>query len=89
MHSIQKDLVHTVEKGRCGNCRKPKEAHVDGACLFDFTQYREETVNDHLDCSCERVIEEDNTVTDGDKVHVDMKIRVKKTIQYMGLTFTV
>jgi hypothetical protein len=89
MHDIQKDLVHTILKGQCANCRKPKEAHVNGACLFDFTEYREETVNDHLNCSCERVITEDDTRADGNVVHVDMTIQSKKQMAWMGLTFTV
>jgi len=40
MPDIQKDLVHTVDPGRCGNCKHPKAAHVDGKCLFEASDYK-------------------------------------------------
>lgn len=88
MSDIQTGLVHTIKRGACFNCKHPKEAHMDGACLFDFTQYREETMNDHEDCACERVIEEPIPDAVG-TVTVNMATKLRKPIQWMGLTFHV
>ena len=91
MHEIQKDLVHVVKKDRCGNCRQVKAVHTaDGACLFDFTMFREENVNDHLDCTCERVVEEGNTtVTPDGKVTVDMTVQDKRLLEFITMSFLV
>jgi len=87
MPDIQKDLVHTVDPSRCGNCKQPVAAHVDGICLFDSTTFRAENVNDHEDCICERIIEEDPTDVKGGKVM--LKITDKKPLSYFSQTFTV
>ena len=73
MHDIQKDLVHTVDPNRCGNCKHPRIAHVDGACMFDFTMFRAESAADHMDCICEVVSEVAAvTVAPDGKVTVDL-----------------
>ncbi len=40
MPNIQKDLVHTVDPSRCGNCRRKREDHCEGKCLFDASSYK-------------------------------------------------
>lgn len=57
MPDIQPGLVHTVDPSRCGNCKHPRAAHVEGICLFDSTTFREEKAEDHMDCVCEVVTE--------------------------------
>ena len=90
MPDIQKDLVHTVDPSRCGNCKQPVAAHVDGVCLFDSTTFRAESAADHMDCVCEVVSEVDAvTVAPDGKVTVDLSQTMKKTISYIHLDFTV
>ena len=50
-------VVHFVVPDICGNCGHKKDTHLNGACLFEFTQYRQETLHDHEDCSCDDVVE--------------------------------
>jgi hypothetical protein len=90
MPDIEKGLVHTVVKDHCVNCKLPKAAHLDGACMFDVTQFQEETVNDHLDCTCETVSEISDPVIkkDGTLV-INGVIQRKEPINYVTLTFTI
>jgi len=90
MPDIQKDLVHTVDPDRCGNCKHPKAAHVDGICLFDSTTFREESAKDHMDCVCE-VVSEVAAVTakSDDTVVVDLSLTMKKKLEFITMDFTV
>jgi len=90
MPDIQKDLVHTVDPDRCGNCKHPKAAHVDGICLFDSTTFREESAKDHMDCVCEVISEVAAVTTKPDgTVTVDLSNTLKKTLNYITVDFTV
>jgi len=83
MPDIQGGLVHMVKKGRCGNCGKDREAHAGESCLFDFTTYREENVNDHMDCTCESVIEEDTAdIVEGKAM---LKLTSKKPLSFIPI----
>jgi hypothetical protein len=90
MPDIQKDLVHVVDPSRCGNCRQPVAAHVDGICLFDSTTFRAETAADHMDCVCETISEVGEVTTKPDgTVVVDLSQRTKKALNYIATHFTV
>lgn len=90
MPDIQPGLVHTVYKDRCGNCKLPRAAHVDGACMFDFTQFREESASDHLDCVCETVTEIGEFVLEKDGTLTGTGVaKLKKPLDYITLSFSV
>ena len=90
MPDIQKDLVHTVDPDRCGNCKHPKAAHVDGICLFDSTTFREESAADHMDCVCEVVSEYEEPVVSPDgTVTVNGQRQSKKPMTFITMDFTV
>lgn len=85
MHDIQKDLVHTVDPSRCGNCRRKREDHCEGKCLFDATTFRPESAADHLDCVCETISEvgEVTTKPNGEVV-VELTPRTKEALHYLA-----
>ena len=90
MPDIQPGLVHTINKDRCGNCGMLRSAHVEDACLFDFTSFREESVNDHLNCTCETVSELADPVIGKDgTLSVNGLIHPKKPLSYITMSFTV
>lgn len=90
MPEIQPGLVHTVRKDYCVNCKLPRAAHLDGACMFDVTQFREETLKDHEDCICESVTEiDDPVVTPEGTLVLNGRAQPKTVINYITVSFTV
>jgi hypothetical protein len=89
MPDIERGLVHTVYKDRCVNCKLPRAAHLNGACMFDFTQFREETLDDHLDCTCETVSEFADPVISADgTLTLNGVVQPKTVINYINMSFT-
>ena len=90
MPDIQKDLVHTVDPDRCGNCKHHKVAHVDEICLFDSTTFRKERAADHMDCVCEVVTEVDAVTPKPDgTVVVELSATMKKPLDFIKMDFLV
>jgi hypothetical protein len=90
MPDIQAGLVHIIKKERCGNCGLLQATHANGECLFDSTQFREESASDHLDCECETVTEiSDPVISKDGTLTVNGVVQRKEILEYVIVSFTV